>query len=48
MITGVQQIRDAYRDERVARNYVDERFREPLGGEISRPERLRNDNFRVR
>lgn len=31
MITGVQRIRDAYRDERVARNYVAERFREPLG-----------------
>ena len=31
MIHGRQGIRDAYRDESVAREYVDRRFREPLG-----------------
>ena len=31
MIVGRTAIRDAYRDETVARRYVDERFREPLG-----------------
>jgi len=31
MITGVRWIRDAYRDETVARTYVGNRFREPLG-----------------
>lgn len=31
MIVGRTAIRDAYRDETVARQYVDERFREPLG-----------------
>ena len=31
MISGVKDIRDAYRDETVARTYVDVRFREPLG-----------------
>ena len=31
MIQGQQDIRDAYRDETVAREYVDRRFREPLG-----------------
>ena len=31
MISGVRWIRDAYRDETVARTYVGNRFREPLG-----------------
>ena len=31
MIHGRQGIRDAYRDESIAREYVDRRFREPLG-----------------
>jgi ubiquinone/menaquinone biosynthesis C-methylase UbiE len=31
MITGVAAMRDAYRDEQVARTYVGNRFREPLG-----------------
>jgi len=31
MIRGSLQVREAYRDERVADRYVDERFREPLG-----------------
>lgn len=31
MITGTREIRDAYRVESVARGYVRERFREPLG-----------------
>jgi ubiquinone/menaquinone biosynthesis C-methylase UbiE len=31
MIHGQEAIRDAYRDENVARDYVDRRFREPLG-----------------
>lgn len=31
MFQSPDQIRDAYRDERVAREYVDNRFREPLG-----------------
>jgi ubiquinone/menaquinone biosynthesis C-methylase UbiE len=31
MIEGHSGIRDAYRDEQVARDYVDRRFREPLG-----------------
>ncbi|OLC50441.1 MAG: hypothetical protein AUI64_03270 [Acidobacteria bacterium 13_1_40CM_2_64_6] len=31
MISGHAAIRDAYRDETVAREYVDTRFREPLG-----------------
>jgi SAM-dependent methyltransferase len=31
MIHGRQGIRDAYRDQSVAREYVDRRFREPLG-----------------
>ena len=31
MIEGVVDMRDAYRDARVAKQYVDERFREPLG-----------------
>ena len=31
MIKGEPQIREAYRDETVARDYIDERFREPLG-----------------
>jgi ubiquinone/menaquinone biosynthesis C-methylase UbiE len=28
---GVDEIRDAYRQDKVARDYIDERFREPLG-----------------
>ena len=31
MIKGHDAIRQAYRDETVAREYVDTRFREPLG-----------------
>ena len=31
MISGRAELRDAYRDEVVARQYVDTRFREPLG-----------------
>jgi hypothetical protein len=31
MISGHAAIRDAYRNETVAREYVDTRFREPLG-----------------
>lgn len=31
MFQGVDQIRDAYRKDNVARNYIDERFVEPLG-----------------
>ena len=31
MIRGSLQVREAFRDERVADRYVDERFREPLG-----------------
>jgi ubiquinone/menaquinone biosynthesis C-methylase UbiE len=31
MIKGASDVRDAYRDETVARDYIDERFREPLG-----------------
>jgi len=31
VIQGVVDMREAYRDEQVAANYVDERFREPLG-----------------
>lgn len=31
MITGKTDIREAYRDERVAREYIDQRFREPIG-----------------
>jgi SAM-dependent methyltransferase len=31
MIRGESELRDAYRSRDVARNYVDERFREPLG-----------------
>jgi ubiquinone/menaquinone biosynthesis C-methylase UbiE len=36
MIRGVAEIRDAYRDERVASSYVDERFQEPLGALLHR------------
>lgn len=31
MIEGRQELRDAYRDDTVAREYVERRFREPLG-----------------
>src|SRR3954471_8039012 len=31
MIEGAAAIRDAYRDDAVARHYIDQRFREPLG-----------------
>ncbi len=31
MIEGVSEVRDAYRNETVAANYVEERFRQPLG-----------------
>jgi SAM-dependent methyltransferase len=31
VISGEQNIRTSYRDETLARNYIDERFREPLG-----------------
>jgi SAM-dependent methyltransferase len=36
MIQGVTEIRDAYRNENVAANYVDRRFREPLGALLHR------------
>jgi ubiquinone/menaquinone biosynthesis C-methylase UbiE len=31
VITGTSAVRDAYRDEQVARSYIEERFRQPLG-----------------
>jgi hypothetical protein len=31
MIRGVSELREAYRSTEVARSYVDQRFREPLG-----------------
>jgi SAM-dependent methyltransferase len=34
MIEGQEQIRDAYRDVEVARKYVQQRFREPLGAMV--------------
>lgn len=36
MIRGPIQLRDAYRDSGVARRYIDERFREPLGALLHR------------
>ena len=36
MIQGVSEVRDAYRNERVAADYVDQRFREPLGALLHR------------
>lgn len=36
MIQGTIGIRDAYRDEQVARSYIDERFVEPLGALLHR------------
>lgn len=36
MIQGIADIRDAYRDERVAADYVDNRFTEPLGALLHR------------
>src|SRR4051794_3553628 len=36
VISGTDALREAYRDERVASNYVAERFREPLGALLHR------------
>jgi len=36
VIEGITAIRDAYRDERVASKYIDERFRQPLGALLHR------------